>query len=162
VPPPPAQRGGIQRGGFMKAKLLLATSLACAFCAQAIAADDGRAYTEGPVTQVTYVKIKDGQFDNYMKWLDTTFKAENDAFMKAKVIVGYKVYANQARDPHDADLILSVTYANMAALDNLNEKTDAISEKFEGNLAKQNQGFADRGSMREILGGKLIRELILK
>jgi len=146
----------------MKTRILLATAFACAFSTAAIAADNGRAYKEGPVTQVTYVKIKDGQFDNYMKWLDTTFKAENDAFMKANVIVGYKVYSNQARDAHDADLILSVTYANMAAMDNLNEKTDAISEKFEGNLDKQNQGFADRGSMREILGGKLIRELILK
>ena len=127
-----------------------------------MAADDGRAYKEGPVTVVTYVKIKDGQFDNYMKWLDTTFKTENDAFIKAKVITGYKIYSNQARDPHDADLILSVTYANMAAMDNLNEKTDAITEKFEGDLAKQNQGFADRGTMREIMGSKMIRELILK
>jgi hypothetical protein len=143
-------------------RMLLAATLACAFCGPALAADDGRAYKEGPVTVVTFVKIKDGQFDNYMKWLDTTFKAENDAYMKAKVITGYKIYGNTARDPHDADLILSITYANMAAMDNLNEKTDAIAEKFEGDLAKQNQGFADRGSMREILGSQMVRELILK
>ena len=134
----------------------------CAFSAQAMAADDGRAYKEGPVTVVTFIKIKDGQFDNYMKWLDTTFKPENEALMKGKVITGYKVYGNQARDPHDADLILSVTYANMAAMDNLNEKSDAITEKFEGSLDKQNQGFADRGSMRQILGSQMVRELILK
>jgi hypothetical protein len=97
-----------------------------------------------------------------MKWLDSVFKPENEALMKAKVIVGYKVYGVEARDPHDADLILAITYANMAAMDNLSEKTDAITEKFEGDLAKQNQGFADRGTMREILGGKLIRELTLK
>jgi hypothetical protein len=146
----------------MKTKLLLAAACACLFSAHVLAADDGRAYKEGPVTQVTYVKIKPGQFDNYMKWLDATFKPENEAFKKAKVILDYKVYGQDARDPHDADLILTVTYANMAALDNLNEKTDAITEKFEGNLDKQNSAFADRGSMREILGGKLIRELILK
>jgi len=145
----------------MKSITLLAIALACAFSAQAIA-DDARAYKEGPVTDVTYVKIKPGQFDTYMKWLDATFKPENEALMKAKIIVGYKVYANEARDPHDADLILSVTYANMAAMDNLNERTDAITEKFEGNLDKQNQAFADRGSMREILGSRLIRELVLK
>jgi hypothetical protein len=143
-------------------RMLLAAILTCVLSAPALAADDGRAYKEGPVTVVTFVKIKDGQFDNYMKWLDTTFKAENDAFMKAKLITGYKVYGSMARDPHDADLILSITYANMAAMDNLNEKTDAITEKFEGNLDKQNQGFADRGSMREILGSQMVRELILK
>jgi len=145
----------------MKTKLLLAATLACAFSVQALA-EDARVYKEGPVTAVTYVKIKPGQFDNYMKWLDTSFKGENDALLEAKIITGYKVYGNQARDSHDADLILSVTYANMAALDNLNERTDAITEKFEGNLDKQNQGFADRGSMREILGSKYIRELVLK
>jgi hypothetical protein len=140
---------------------MLAAALTCAFAVQA-SADDGRAYKEGPVTEVTYVKIKPGQFDNYMKWLDTHFKPENEEFIKAKIILGYKVYAQQARDPRDPDLILSITYPNMAALDNLEERTDAIVEKFEGNLDKQNQGFADRGSMREILGSKYIRELILK
>ena len=145
----------------MKTKLLLATILLCAF-GTAAGADEARSYKEGPVTEVTYVKIKDGQFDNYMKWLDTTFKPENEALIKGKIILGYKVYANQAREPHDADLILSITYANMAALDNLAERTDAIVEKFEGNLDKQNQGFSDRGSMRQILGSKYIRELILK
>ena len=145
----------------MNTKLLLAATLACAFSAQVLAADV-RVYKEGPVTEVTYVKIKPGQFDNYMKWLDTSFKGENEELIKAKIVTGYKVYGNQARDAHDPDLILSVTYANMAALDNLNERSDAITEKFEGDLAKQNQGFADRGSMREILGSKYIRELILK
>ena len=145
----------------MKTKILLAAALACAFSVQALA-DNARVYKEGPVTAVTYVKIKDGQFDNYMKWLDTTFKPENEALIKAKIILGYKVYTQDARDPHEADLILTITYPNMAALDNLNERSDAITEKFEGNLDKQNQGFADRGSMREILGNKLIREQILK
>jgi hypothetical protein len=142
--------------------MLLAATLACVFSASALAADNGRAYKEGPVTDLTFIKIKPGQFDNYMKWLDTVFKPENEALMKAKVITGYKIYGSEAHNPQEADLVLAITYANMAAMDNLNEKTDAISEKFEGDLAKQNQGFADRGTMREIIGGQLVRELILK
>ncbi|MBS0566413.1 MAG: hypothetical protein JSS59_03225 [Proteobacteria bacterium] len=145
----------------MKASLLLAAACACLFSAQALA-DDARAYKEGPVTQVTYVKVKPGQFDNYMKWLDANYKPLNEALMKAKVIVSFNVYGQDARDPHDADLLLTVTYANMAALDNLDERTDPILEKFQGGRDKQNQGFADRSSMREILGSKLIRELVLK
>jgi len=146
----------------MKARLLLAAAAcACLFSALALA-DDTRAYKEGPVTQITFVKVKPGQFDNYMKWLDASYKPLNEALMKAKIIVGYKVFGQDARDPHDADLILSVTYANMAALDNLDERVDPIAEKLQGSRDKQNQGFADRGSMREILGEKLVRELILK
>ena len=145
----------------MKLQTLLATTLICAFSVQA-AADEARVYKEGPVTVVTYVKVKPGQFDNYMKFLDTTYKPLQEELIKAKVTVGYKIYSNQARDPHDADLILSVTYPNMAALDNLADRTDAIAEKFGGNRDKRNQAAADRESMREILGSKDIRELILK
>jgi len=81
---------------------------------------------------------------------------------KAKIITGYAVYGAQAHNQHDADLILEVTYTNMAALDNLAERSDAINEKLEGNLDKQNQGYADRESIREILGSEYVRELILK
>ena len=144
----------------MKARLMLAASL-MAMCSFAMA-DEARPFKEGPVTVVTYVKVKDGQFENYMKWLDTNFKPLNEELMKAKVSLGYKVYASRARDPNDPDLILSVTYANMGALDNLNERAEPIAEKFQGDRAKRAEASAARGSMRQILGSKVIRELVLK
>ena len=50
----------------------------------------------------------------------------------------------------------------MAAMDDLDAKTDPISEKIEGNLASQNKAYIERGKMRTVLGSQLIREAVLK
>jgi hypothetical protein len=84
-----------------------------------------------------------------------------EAMKKAGLITGYAVYSSQARSPSDADLILTVTYPNMAALDRSDE-ADAISVKVLGSLDSQAKASADRESMRELLGSQLTRELILK
>ena len=141
--------------------IALLAVLACAL-STAATADEARAYKEGPVSIISFIKIKPGQFDNYLKYLDATYKPLMEEFIKSKVILGYKIYQGQAHDPHDADLILSVTYANMAALDNLNDRTDAITEQLLGDRAKRNQKAADRESMRVVLGSETVRELVLK
>ena len=142
-------------------KIALLAALASTLGTAAIA-DEARAYKEGPVSVISFIKVKPGQFDNYMKYLDSQYRPLMEEFTKGKVILGYKIYQGQAHNPHDADLILSVTYANMAALDNLNERTDAITEQLLGDRAKRNQKAADRESMREVLGTETIRELVLK
>ncbi len=78
---------------------------------------DVKPYKEGPVTQISYIKVKPGRFDDYMKFLDTTYKSLLEANKKAGLITGYAVYSAEARNPQEPDLILAVTYANMAALD---------------------------------------------
>jgi hypothetical protein len=145
----------------MYKKIALLAALLCAIGPQ-VRADEARAYKEGPVSVISFIKIKPGQFDNYMKYLDATYKPLMEQFIKNKIILGYKVYQGQAHNPHDADVVLSVTYANMAALDNLNDRTDPILEGLVGDRAKRNQKSADREALREVLGSEYIRELILK
>jgi hypothetical protein len=145
----------------MYKKIALLAALLCAIGPQ-VRADEARAYKEGPVSVISFIKIKPGQFDNYMKYLDATYKPLMEQLIKNKIILGYKVYQGQAHNPHDADVVLSVTYANMAALDNLNDRTDPILEGLVGDRAKRNQKAADREALREVLGSEYIRELILK
>ncbi|WP_155944641.1 hypothetical protein [Pseudoxanthomonas sp. Root630] len=122
-----------------------------------------RSYTEGPVMEVTAVKIKDGQFDNYMNHLQTQYKRVMDAQKDAGIILGYTIYAADPRRPEDPDLYLTVVYPNMAAFDGLRDRSEAVSSKVTGqNTAQANTAFADRGKMRQILGSQLIRELKLK
>ena len=118
-------------------------------------------YKEGPVTQLSYIKVKPGKFDDYMKFLDTTYKSLMEANKKAGLITGYAIYSTQARSANEPDLVLATTYANMAALDRIDEG-DAVAAKVMGTNDVQNKSFIDRGAMREVLGGEIIRELILK
>jgi hypothetical protein len=124
----------------------------------AIAAES---YKEGRVVNVAYIKVKPGMYDAYMKYLDTDYKRLMEAQKKAGIVVEYAVYSTMARSPQDANLILMTTYPNMAAFDR-GEEAEAITTKVMGDDATVNKATQDRGAMREMLGGQLIRQLILK
>ena len=142
------------------AKILLIGLVLAGFATMGIA-QEAKPYKEGPVTELSYIKIKPGRFDDYMKFLDTTYKSLLEANKKAGLVTGYAVYSTQARSPQDPDLILAVTYPNMAALDKTQE-AEAIAAKVIGPNDVQNKATIERGPLREVLGGQLIRELILK
>ncbi|MEO6002073.1 MAG: hypothetical protein ABIZ04_25095 [Opitutus sp.] len=127
-----------------------------------LSAKDELPYTEGPVTEVSYIKLKPGMGDAYLKWLATGWKTFNEELKKAGIIIDAKVYSCTAKNPNEPDLILAVTYKNMAALDNLDERSAAIVEKVEGSRQKSNDAAIARGPMRDVLGSELIRELVLK
>ncbi len=124
-------------------------------------AEDEKVYKDGPVTVMTYVKIKPGKFDAYMHWLDTVGKTYRDAEIKAGILTSYHIYACNPRNPHEADLILASTYPNMAALDRGDEE-DAIAAKLMGARTAQSKAAEDREVLREILGSEIVREQILK
>ena len=140
--------------------ILCMAALGFSFATSALA-QDSKYYKDGPVTNVSFIKIKPGQMDNYMKWLDGPWKKLMEAQKQAGLITAYAVYGSQARNPHEADVILSITFPNMAALDKSDE-ADAIATKVMGSDAQQNKEVVDRGAMREVLGSQLMRELILK
>lgn len=122
-----------------------------------------RTYSEGPVVEVTSVRIKDGQFDNYMQYLQGHYKPLLEAQKKAGIVLDYGVYSASPRTPSDPNLYLVVVYPNMAMLDGLEDKMEPLARQVTGQTRAQSaKAYADRGSMREILGSELLRELRLK
>ena len=140
----------------------LALGLVAACSSPALAQDNARAYTEGPVLEVSYIRTQPGKFDEYLRYLATTYKSIMEEQKKAGIILDYAVYSNQPLTPADPDLILTVTYANMAALDNLDVRSDPITNKVFGSLQASNEASADREALRTQLGGRLLRQLMLK
>ncbi|HEY8052909.1 MAG: hypothetical protein ACHQD6_02915 [Steroidobacterales bacterium] len=132
-----------------------------AFTSAAALADD-HAYTQGPVVNVAAIRTAYGHFDDYLKYLDTTWKAEQEAAKKAGHIVSYRVVTVQARGENDPDIYLVTTYKNWAALDGAPAAADEVSKQVEGSLAASNQSAADRGKIRRILGSWTGQELLLK
>ena len=131
------------------------------FAAPAFAQE--RAWSEGPVTNVTAVKVVDGQFENYVEYLQKNWKQVMAEAKKAGYVLDYKVYGAQAHNPNEADLYLVVTYPNMAMLDGMDKKMEPIAAK----VTKMNYREADEASgkrvvMRNLLGEELLREIVLK
>jgi hypothetical protein len=138
-----------------------AAFLALAVTSVAAVADD-HAYTDGPVVNVAAIRTEYGKFDDYMKYLDTTWKAEQEAAKKAGYIISYRVVTVEPRGENDADIYLVINYKNWAAFDGATAKGDAIAKQVEGTLAVSNQGAVDRAKIRRILGSWTGQELALK
>ena len=119
-------------------------------------------YTEGGVWQITMVKTKPGMSDDYLKALAKIFKSTNDEAKRQGIITDYKILAGDAATQQDYDILLMVEYPNMAALDGLRDKTDPIGAKMVGTEDQQRQLAVKRLEIRDIMGGKLMREITLK
>ena len=138
-----------------------AAVLGLALTSAAAVADD-HPFTEGPVVNVSAIRTEYGKFDEYMKFLDTTWKATQEAGKKAGYITSYKVISVEPRGENDADIYLVVYFKNWAALDGATAKGDAIAKEVMGSLEAANQGAVDRGKIRRILGSFTGQVLDLK
>ena len=110
------------------AKLLV---LAVSVFASSVKAQVGQTYEEGQVTAVTYLKIEYGRFDDYVKWLTSTWKPTMEAKKKAGLIVDYKVFSARPKSPDEPNVMLMLTYKNMAGLDRAAEE-EAVADKVIG------------------------------
>jgi hypothetical protein len=126
----------------------------------AVASD--KPYSEGPVSIVTSIRTEPGMFESYMKYLSTTYKQMMEENKKAGTIVDYRVYTTSPRTADDPNMYLVVTYKNMAALDGLSDKVDAVQQKLIGSQEVRDQQAIERGKMRTMLGTEMIREQVLK
>jgi hypothetical protein len=144
-------------------KRVFAALAACIalFALPATAASD-RGYENGPVWDVGSIQTKDGHFDDYMKFVTTTWKSQQEALKKAGYILDYKVYV--VTDPRDnePDIYLATKFKNMAAFDTSLDEMDAFMAKTGGPQAQMNKEQQDRGAIRTVRGDMLMRELILK
>ena len=140
---------------------LCAAAIGLALTSIAAVAED-HPYTEGAVVSVSGVRTEYGRFDDYMKFLDTTWKQAEEAAKKAGLIVSYQVLQTLPRGPDDPDIYLVVTYKNWAAMDGLRDKTEAILAQVYGSVHAAEQGAVDRGKIRRTLGGQMMQVLELK
>ena len=120
------------------------------------------ATSEGPVVNVSGIRTEYGRFDDYMKFLDTTWKKGEEAAMKAGLILKYEVLTVEPRGPDDPDIYLVVTYKNWAALDGLGAKSDAIANQIYGSVTNANKSASERGKMRRQVGSSTMQILNLK
>ena len=146
----------------MKKSLLLLLAAILTLTASVTRAQEDHAYTQGPVTIVSFVRTEPGMFEDYIRYLSNTYKKIMDAEKKKGVVTDYAVYQALPRDAADADVILTVTYKNMAAFDSLQAQSDPVIKEAFGSLSKAAAASADREKLRKQLGSQMVRQLILK
>jgi hypothetical protein len=123
---------------------------------------DGRDWNDGPVINVASIRTVDGHFDDYMHWLATTYKKQQEAAKKAGLITTYRVIVIEPRGPNEPDILLVTELKNWAALDHLGSKLDQISAQIEGSVETAAKAEVDRAKIRTVLGSRTQQEAILK
>ena len=145
---------------MIKTIILSMCLAASSFSLNALAQDE-RHYTDGPVTEVDYIQVEYGHFEEYIDWLNSTWKPTMEATKKAGIIIDYKVFSSTPPSPDHPDIILWITYKNMAALDRGVEEEE-VAKKIICSTECQNAARVHRNEYRKVLHREYIRELLLK
>src|SRR6476661_1382339 len=143
-----------------------ASTLAASSLSPDARAQHERGYTYGPVTQVDYIHVVYGHFDEYMAWVTSTWVPTMEAAKKAGLIIDYKVFQSEPKSPDQPNVYLRITYKNMAAYaGDIGDQAgafEAVTEKVICSSECQNQARVHRNEIRRVLGTEVTREIILK
>ena len=121
-----------------------------------------RPYREGSVWTVSFVKTKNGLGDDYLREIIPARKKLMDEAQKQGLIVSYKILSGSSANRDDWDVMFLDEYKNWAAFDGLTAKFDAVLKKVVGDEAAQTQAMVKRIEVRELIGDKVMQELIPK
>ena len=139
-----------------------AAAIAVSLCISHPALAQEKPYKEGTVWDVGTVKVKPGMGYKYMRELAATYDKTMIEAKKQGLILSYKILYGNDANRDDWNILFLVEYKNWAALDGLTDKFDAIDKKIIGSEDAQTQIMIKRTDIREIMGNKLMQEVILK
>ena len=129
-------------------------------------AKEERGYTYGPVTEVDYIHVEYGHFEEYMAWVTSTWVPTMEAAKTAGLIIDYKVFQASPKSPAQPNVYLEITYRNMAAyagdIGDSADAFEAVTEKVICSSACQNQARVHRNEFRKVLGTEVTRELLFQ
>jgi hypothetical protein len=148
----------------MKTRRIAVGSIALVLVIAAISvfAQINRPYHNGSVWGIGFIRIKPGMDTAYMNYVAGEWKAEQEAQKKDGNILSYKVLSVEGHTTTEFNLMLMTEYKSLAAMEASEEKAEAVAQKVVGNDAKQIQGYNDRSAIREVVGDRLAREVILE
>jgi hypothetical protein len=142
--------------------IILSMGLAASSLSLNARAQDERAYTEGPVSEMDYIHVEYGHFEEYIDWLNSTWKPTMEAMKKAGLIIDYKVLRLTPKSVDQPNIILMITYKNAGAALDKGVELEAVAKKVICSTECQNKARVARSEYRKVLGEEYIRELILK
>jgi hypothetical protein len=142
--------------------IILFMCLAAALLSLNARAQDERQYAEGPVTEADYLQVEYGHFEEYIDWLNSTWKPTMEAMKKAGLIIDYKVFRATPKSPDQPNIILMITFKNAAAALDKGIELETVAKQVICSTECQNKARVGRSEYRRVLGNEYIRELILK
>ena len=120
-----------------------------------------RPFHNGSVWSVAFIRMKPGMETAYLNYLAGPWKTNQEAMKKEGLIISYKVLATEGHGANDWNVMLMTEYKNLATMEANEDKADQLVQTVVGDDEKQRQGYRDRLEIREVMGDRLAREIVL-
>jgi hypothetical protein len=148
----------------MRTKRLLAAALAASLLllAASVYAQVKRPFRNGSVWTVAFIRMKPGMETAYLNYIAGDWKREQEALKKDGQTLSYKVLTSEPHNPGDFNIMLLTEYKDLATMEANEQKADDLAQKVVGNDDKQMQGYKERLEIREVMGNRLAREMVLE
>lgn len=148
----------------MKRNLILACSLFALMLTFSIAASAqvDRPYHNGSVWVIGVIQMKPGMENAYKNYIATDWKRSQEAMKKEGIILSYMVIQTEAHSANDWNMLLLTEYKDLATFEANQSRADNLAQTVVGNDAAQMKGYRDRLQIREVLGNRLARQIILE
>jgi hypothetical protein len=148
----------------MRTRNLLAGSLLAALLIAGMSAyaQVNRPYRDGSVWDIAFIRMKPGMETAYLNHVAGPWKAQAEAQKKDGNIISYKVLSVEAHTPGEWNLMLMTEFKDLATMEANQDKAEALAQKVVGNDDKQMQGYKERSEIREVIGNRLAREIVLE
>jgi hypothetical protein len=143
-------------------KVTLVALALLVFAGQPAQAQVYKYYSPGSVWVIQFAKIRYQQDQNYLAYLDGTFKKLQDAQVKAGIIKSYKVLRTLDDDQATWNIMLMCEYPSLAAFEASRQREDSIETQVFGTETARATTAEERLKMRDPAGTRMLRELILK
>lgn len=120
-------------------------------------------YNEGTVERVVLLRILPGHFNAFMDDLKNNILPIWNAEKGQGIIEGYQIFFNTTKSgAEDWDWGYTLTYKNMAALDDLGMKVFDLRMKQFGDKSKEQKVIDKRVENVQLVGSHLIRNVTMK
>ncbi len=147
------QRQRVLMGLLVATLLLLSVS---------VYAQMSRPWRNSSVWQIAFIRVKPGMDTAYLTYLTGDWKKEQEAMKAEGMVLSYKVIQTEGHTPGDWNMMLMTEYKDLATMEANESKADALAQRTIGNDEKQIQGYKDRLEIREVMGTRLAREIVLE
>jgi len=127
-----------------------------------VVAQVSRPFRNGSVWNVAFIRMKPGMETAYLNYIATDWKRNQEASKKEGLILSYKVLTTEAHGGGDFNIMLMTEYKDLATMEANENKADNLAQQVIGNDQKQMQGYKERLEIREVLQGRLAREIVLE
>jgi hypothetical protein len=122
-----------------------------------------RPFRDGSVWSMNFIRMKPGMESAYLTYIATEWKKEQEALKKDGLILSYKVITSEGHSPTDWNIVLMTEFKNLATMEANADKAEAVSMAAVGaDDQKMRQGYKDRLEIREIIGDRTAREVVLE